>query len=74
MIGIILAAGIGSRLRPMTNTKPKCLVTTAGKPLLQYQIDAYEAAGIRRLVIVVGTKAMPYVTTANTLNPLRSPS
>lgn len=54
MIGIILAAGIGSRLRPMTNTKPKCLVTSAGKPILQYQIDAYIEAGVEELVIVVG--------------------
>lgn len=54
MIGIILAAGVGSRLRPMTNTKPKCLVTTAGKPILEYQIDAYKEAGIEELFIVVG--------------------
>lgn len=54
MIGIILAAGLGSRLRPMTNHKPKCLVATAGKPILQYQIDAYKQAGIEELVIVVG--------------------
>ena len=54
MIGIILAAGVGSRLRPMTNTKPKCLVTTAGKPILEYQIDAYKEAGIKEIFIVVG--------------------
>lgn len=54
MIGVILAAGIGSRLRPMTNHKPKCLVETAGKTLLQYQLDAYKAAGIKDLCIVVG--------------------
>lgn len=54
MIGVILAAGVGSRLRPMTNDKPKCLVTTAGKPILQYQLDAYKEAGIKELVIVLG--------------------
>lgn len=54
MIGVILAAGVGSRLRPMTNDKPKCLVTTAGKPILQYQLDTYKEAGIKELVIVVG--------------------
>lgn len=54
MIGVILAAGIGSRLRPMTNSKPKCLVETAGKTLLQYQLDAYEKAGISEVCIVVG--------------------
>lgn len=54
MIGVILAAGVGSRLRPMTNDKPKCLVTTAGKTILQYQLDSYIEAGIRDLIIVVG--------------------
>lgn len=54
MLGVILAAGVGSRLRPMTNAKPKCLVTTAGRPILQYQIDAYRQAGIERVIIVVG--------------------
>ncbi len=54
MIGVILAAGVGSRLRPLTNSKPKCLIKTAGKPILQYQIDAYVAAGIKKIIIVVG--------------------
>ncbi|AXX61078.1 HAD-IIA family hydrolase [Vibrio vulnificus] len=54
MIGVILAAGVGSRLRPMTNDKPKCLVTTAGKTILQYQLDTYKEAGIKKLIIVVG--------------------
>lgn len=54
MKAIILAAGIGSRLRPITNSKPKCLVTSAGKNILQYQLDAYKKAGIKDLCIVVG--------------------
>ena len=54
MIGLILAAGVGSRLRPMTNTKPKCLVRTAGKAILQYQLDSYKKAGITDIFIVVG--------------------
>lgn len=54
MIAVILAAGVGSRLRPMTNDKPKCLVTSAGKSILQYQLDSYKKAGIKDIVIVVG--------------------
>ena len=54
MYGVILAAGVGSRLRPMTNDKPKCLVTTAGKAIIQYQIDAYKEAGVREIFIIVG--------------------
>jgi HAD superfamily hydrolase (TIGR01450 family) len=53
-VGVILAAGVGSRLRPMTNTIPKCMVKTAGKVILEYQIDAYRDAGIEELIIVVG--------------------
>ena len=52
--GVILAAGVGSRLRPMTNDKPKCLVTSANKAILQYQLDSYAAAGVSDVYIVVG--------------------
>lgn len=54
MKGLILAAGVGSRLRPMTNNKPKCLVKVCGKPILEYQLDAYYKAGIKDIIIVVG--------------------
>ncbi len=51
---VILAAGLGSRLRPMTDNKPKCLVKINGKPLLQYQLDAYKQADIVDILIIVG--------------------
>lgn len=54
MIGIILAAGVGSRLRPLTNHKPKCLISTANKCILQYQLDAYLKAKVSDVVIVIG--------------------
>jgi HAD superfamily hydrolase (TIGR01450 family) len=60
-VGVILAAGIGSRLRPMTNHKPKCLVQSAGKALLQYQIDAYVEAGVGEIVILVGYESAAIV-------------
>ena len=40
MNSIILAAGSGNRLRPLTDEIPKCLVEIAGKSLLSWQIDA----------------------------------
>ncbi len=43
---IILAAGQGTRLRPLTNDKPKCMVELKGKPLLHHQLDTLKAAGI----------------------------
>lgn len=54
MIALILAAGRGSRLRELTDDKPKCLVSLAGTPLLRWQYDALRAAGARRLLVVRG--------------------
>ena len=51
MKAMILAAGFGKRLRPITETTPKPLLPVAGKPLLQYHIENLAAAGITDLVI-----------------------
>lgn len=57
MRAIILAAGEGVRLRPYTLTRPKCLVELAGRPLLQWQIDALHGAGVDDVTIVTGYRA-----------------
>src|SRR5581483_8312047 len=50
---MILAAGRGDRMRPLTDRTPKPLLSAGGKPLLQHVIEALALAGIRRLVINV---------------------
>jgi len=44
---IVLAAGQGTRLRPYTNDRPKCMVALAGKPLLHRQLDVIKACGVK---------------------------
>ena len=51
---VILAAGEGQRLRPFTVNRPKVMLFIAGKPILQYVIEALAQNGIRNIVLVVG--------------------
>ena len=53
MEGMIFAAGLGTRLRPLTNDRPKAMVTLAGKPLLEHVIVKMRNAGIGRIVVNV---------------------
>ena len=54
MIGVILAAGMAKRLRPLTDERPKCLLTVGQRTLLQRTVDAILAAGIDELVVITG--------------------
>jgi len=54
MIGVILAAGMAKRLRPLTDTKPKCLLEVGGRTLLERTVDAMHQAGITEFVVVTG--------------------
>ena len=54
MIGVILAAGMAKRLRPLTDTQPKCLLKVGERTLLKRTVDAQLAAGINELVVVTG--------------------
>ncbi len=54
LTAVILAAGEGRRLAPLTNRRPKPMLPVANKPLLEYVVDAVVKAGIERVVLVVG--------------------
>lgn len=57
MKAIILSAGQGSRLLPLTADRPKCLIEFAGRTLLDWQLDALVANGFRDITVVVGFRA-----------------
>lgn len=57
MKGIILAAGRGSRMGPLTEEKPKCLTRLLGRALLDWQIDALRRAGVDEIAVVSGYRA-----------------
>ncbi|MCX8293317.1 nucleotidyltransferase family protein [Phyllobacterium sp. 0TCS1.6A] len=50
---MVLAAGLGKRLAPITDTTPKPLVNVAGKPLIDWGLDALSAAGVSRAIVNV---------------------
>ena len=51
---VVLAAGEGTRMRPLTATRPKPMLPVAGRPMLEHVLDAAVDAGATRLVLVVG--------------------
>ena len=57
MKALVLAAGEGTRLRPLTSNIPKPLIVVAGKPFLSHVFHALSSAGVRDIVLLVGWKA-----------------
>lgn len=53
MQAMIFAAGLGTRLKPLTDTMPKALVCVAGRPLLEHTVMRLKAAGVERIVVNV---------------------
>jgi UDP-N-acetylglucosamine diphosphorylase / glucose-1-phosphate thymidylyltransferase / UDP-N-acetylgalactosamine diphosphorylase / glucosamine-1-phosphate N-acetyltransferase / galactosamine-1-phosphate N-acetyltransferase len=54
MQAVILAAGEGTRVRPLTKSRPKGLIPVANRPIIEYVIRALHQAGIREIIVVAG--------------------
>ena len=54
MKGILIAAGLGTRLAPLTDDRPKCLLPVGEKTMLERQIDAFKACGIDDIIVING--------------------
>jgi len=54
MQAVILAAGLGQRIRPITNSIPKCLIEVNGKRIINYQLEILNKHGIQDVIVVVG--------------------
>jgi MurNAc alpha-1-phosphate uridylyltransferase len=63
MKALILAAGLGERMRPLTLAKPKPLLEVAGKPLIVWHLERLAAAGVREVVINTSWLADQFVDT-----------
>ena len=71
---ILLAGGLGTRLRPLTDTTPKCLVPIGGRPLLDYWIDRLVEAGVREARInthALAEQVRAYIAEVNRAGRLR---
>jgi len=68
MQAVILAAGEGSRLRPLTRSKPKAMLPVANRPIIEYVIDALLENGIRDIVTVVGYRKEDVIRHLNRLD------
>jgi D-glycero-alpha-D-manno-heptose 1-phosphate guanylyltransferase len=56
MEAIVLAGGMGTRLRPVVSDIPKCMAPVAGKPFLHYLLTSLETAGFKHVILALGYK------------------
>ncbi len=68
MQAVILAAGEGNRVRPLTKNRPKAMIPVANRPIIGYVIDALVKNGIRDIIVVVGYKQEQVTRFLNSLD------
>jgi molybdopterin-guanine dinucleotide biosynthesis protein A len=56
MIGVVLAGGRGTRLRPLTDRIPKALVRVAGRPMVSHQVGVARALGLDPVIVLLGDR------------------
>ena len=62
LLGVILAAGKGTRMLPFSESYPKPILPIGGKPLLVHQIEAMKGLGIHDIIVVIGYNDHPIIT------------
>jgi len=68
MQAVILAAGEGKRLRPLTRSRPKALIPVGNTPVVDYVIKALQTCGIRDIIVVVGYRKEQVIRHLNALD------
>ncbi|TBH20815.1 glucose-1-phosphate thymidylyltransferase [Thermus thermamylovorans] len=71
MKGLILAAGRGTRLRPLTHTRPKPVIRVAGRPILHYAVENLREAGVEEIGVVVSPETEKDIREALAGYPVR---
>ncbi|MEI6841564.1 MAG: sugar phosphate nucleotidyltransferase [Methanomicrobiales archaeon] len=69
MQAVILAAGEGTRVRPLTKSRPKGLIPVVNRPIIEYSIRALHKIGIREIIVVVGYRREQVTRFLNELDP-----
>ena len=70
-LGVVLTAGLGTRLRPITPATPKPLVPLLNRPLIVYALDLLASLGLREIAVVVGPEDATTVEVARSHAPRR---
>ncbi len=68
MQAVILAAGEGKRLRPLTRSRPKAMIPVGNIPVMDYVVSSLKTCGIRDIIIVVGYRKEQVIRHLNTLD------